>query len=189
LTAPQVAHTVDPMSRTVAWVISVVVAGVVLGLLLWLQQDDDAIDLTPLPAEARSVRAADDAAPDSAPEPGGSHAVRAAGASTDAESGSVAPDQSDWPDHVEALIYDYLARHSSEIASINVVKCDDTTCTVSFYASDASEATQARLARIPTEFTRAPINAGSIGYSVRVTSPGLLEVQIMLYGRSVRFTL
>lgn len=179
-------------------VISVLVIVVLLGLLLWLrppagedlQQDDNAIDLTPLHTEAGSVRAADDVTAASAPEHGGPRDVRAAGTSTDAASGSVAPDQpDDWPDHVEALIYDYLLKHSNEIASINVVKCDATTCNVSFYASDASEASQARLARIPMEFTRAPINAGSIGYSVREVSPGLLEVQITLYGRSVRFVL
>lgn len=153
-----------------------------------MQQDDDAIDLTPLPTEVRSVRAADDVTPASAPEPGELRDAHAAGTATDADSSSVAADQaSDWPDHVEALIYDYLSKHSSEIASINVVKCDDTTCNVSFYASDASEASQARLARIPREFTRAPINAGSTLYDARVTSPGLLEVQITLYGRSVRF--
>lgn len=164
-------------------VISVlVIVVVVLGLLLWLRPS--------VHTEVRSVPIADDVAAANALEPGGSRDVRAAATSTDEESGSAAADQpDDWPDHVEALIYDYLSKHSNEIASINVVKCDDTTCNVSFYASDASAASQARLARMPMEFTRAPINAGSIGYAVREVSPGLLEVQITLYGRSVRFVL
>ena len=165
-------------------VISVLVIVVVLGLLLWLRP--------PVHTEVRSVPVADVVTPASAPEPGELRdaPAPAAGTSTDAASGSVEADQpDDWPDHVEALIYDYLSKHINEIASINVVKCDATTCNVSFYASDASEASLAWLARVPTEFTRAPINAGSIGYAVRVVSPGLLEVQITLYGRSARFVL
>ena len=175
--------------RVVSVLVVVFAIVVVPGLLLW-RQHDDALVLTPLQTEVRTVPAADDDAAAGAPEPDGLRDVHTAGTSPDAESGSVGADQpSDWPDHVESLIYDYLSKLSNDIASINVVKCDDTTCNVSFYASDASEASRARLARIPTEFTRAPINAGSIGYAVREPSPGLLEVQITLYGRSVKFSL
>jgi hypothetical protein len=176
--------------------IPVLVVVVALGVLLWLlppagndaERDDDAVDLTPFPSELREDGAPGGVTAVSALEPGESHDVRDAGTAPAAEGGSAPSDQpDDWPDHVESLIYDYLAKHSNDIASINVVHCDKTTCNVSFYARDASEASRARLARIPTEFTRDPINAGSIGYAVRVPSPGLLEVQITLYGRSVRF--